>query len=166
MNSPTRPDVYDKVNARDLPGRLVYDERLTAPRIWWAIAVLFGLSLALVFLPYGLIAALIAMAIGTCLAGMYVSAQGSTRIRVTGDTLFVMDARIPLTALGQPEVLDGEEARAWRTYKADMRAFMVMRSFIPTAVRVEILDPDDPTPYLYLSTRTPDRLAKAIGERA
>ncbi|WP_328769626.1 DUF3093 domain-containing protein [Streptomyces sp. NBC_00286] len=148
------------------PSRLAYDERLAAPRIWWAIAVLFGLSLALVFLPYGLIAALIAMAIGTCLAGMYVSAQGSTRIRVTGDTLFVMDARIPLTALGQPEVLDGEEARAWRTYKADMRAFMVMRSFIPTAVRVEVLDPDDPTPYLYLSTRTPDRLAKAIGERA
>ena len=148
------------------PSRLVYDERLTAPRIWWAIAVLFGLSLALVFLPYGLIAALIALAIGTCLAGMYVSAQGSTRIRVTDDTLFVMDAHIPLTALGQPEVLDGEEARAWRTYKADLRAFMAMRSFITTAVRVEILDPDDPTPYLYLSTRTPDLLAKAIGERA
>ncbi|GCB51284.1 DUF3093 domain-containing protein [Streptomyces sp. NL15-2K] len=146
--------------------RLVYDERLTAPKAWWAIAVLFGLSLALIFLPYGTIAALITLSIGTCLAGMYVSAQGSARIRVTGDTLFVTDARIPLTALGQPKVLDGEEARAWRTYKVDLRAFMVMRSFITTAVRVEIVDPDDPTPYLYLSTRTPDRLAEAIGTRA
>ncbi|MFJ3620535.1 DUF3093 domain-containing protein [Streptomyces iakyrus] len=146
--------------------RLLYDERLTAPKSWWVIAALFGLSLAAVFMPYGLIAALIALAIGTCLAGMYVSAQGSTRIRVTEDTLFVADARIPLAALGQPEVLEGEEARAWRTYKADLRAFMMMRSFIPGAVRVEVLDPGDPTPYLYLSTRTPDRLAQVIATRA
>ncbi|MGA5076156.1 DUF3093 domain-containing protein [Streptomyces griseoincarnatus] len=146
--------------------RLIYDERLTPPRTWWAIAVLFGLSLALVFLPYGPIAALIGMTIGTCLAGMYVSSQGSTRIRVTNDTLFVADARIPLTALGQPEVLEGEEARAWRTYKADLRAFMVMRGYVSTAVRVEVLDPEDPTPYLYLSTRTPDLLAEALVARA
>ncbi|MFE7889326.1 DUF3093 domain-containing protein [Streptomyces sp. NPDC057412] len=144
--------------------RIIYDERLTAPKTWWVLAALFGISLALVFFPYGPVAALIALAIGTCLAGMYVSAQGSTRIRVTGDTLFVADARIPLKDLGQPEALHGEEARAWRTYKADLRAFMVMRSFLPNAVRVEVLDPDDPTPYLYLSTRTPDLLAKALGK--
>ncbi|MFG2030245.1 DUF3093 domain-containing protein [Streptomyces sp. NPDC048825] len=143
-----------------------YDERLTAPRSWWAIAVLFGLSMALIFMPYGPIAALIALVAGTCLAGLFVSSQGSMRIRVTNGLLVAGDARIPLNALGEPQVLEGEEARAWRTYKADMRAFMVMRSYITTAVRVEIVDPDDPTPYLYLSTRTPDRLAKAIGERA
>ncbi|MFC7908224.1 DUF3093 domain-containing protein [Streptomyces nigra] len=144
--------------------RIIYDERLTAPKTWWVLAALFGISLALVFFPYGPVAALIALAIGTCLAGMYVSAQGSTRIRVTGDTLFVADARIPLKDLGQPEALHGEEARAWRTYKADLRAFMVMRSFLPNAVRVEVLDPEDPTPYLYLSTRTPDLLAEALGK--
>ncbi|WCD94913.1 DUF3093 domain-containing protein [Streptomyces sp. HUAS 31] len=145
------------------PSRLRYDERLTPPKTWWAIAVLFGLSLALVFFPYGPIAAFIGLTIGTCLAGMYVSSQGSTRIRVTQGTLFVADARIPLTALGQPEVLRGEEARAWRTYRADLRAFMVMRSFVPTAVRVEVVDPDDSTPYLYLCTRTPELLAEALG---
>ncbi|MFE9648337.1 DUF3093 domain-containing protein [Streptomyces sp. NPDC006365] len=143
-----------------------YDERLTAPRSWWVIAVLFGLSMALIFMPYGPIAALIALVAGTCLAGLFVSSQGSMRIRVTNGLLVAGDARIPLNALGEPQVLEGEDARAWRTYKADMRAFMVMRSYITTAVRVEIVDPDDPTPYLYLSTRTPDRLAKAIGERA
>ncbi|KUO16276.1 DUF3093 domain-containing protein [Streptomyces dysideae] len=139
-----------------------YDERLTAPKAWWVIAVLFGLSLALVFLPYGPIAALIALMAGTGLAGFLVSAQGSMRIRVTAGLLVVGDARIPLTALGEPQVLDGEEARAWRTHKADLRAFMVMRSYIPTAVRVEVTDPDDPTPYVYVSTRAPDRLAAAL----
>ncbi|MGW5650594.1 DUF3093 domain-containing protein [Streptomyces humi] len=146
------------------PSQLVYDERLTAPNTWWVIADLFGVSMALIFFPYGPVAALIALTLGACLAGMYVSAQGSTRIRVTGDTLFVADARIPLTALGRPEVLEGEEARAWRTYKTDLRAYMVMRSFLPSAVRVEVIDPDDPTPYLYLATRSPERPAEALGK--
>ncbi|MEU0042979.1 DUF3093 domain-containing protein [Streptomyces werraensis] len=148
------------------PGRLLYDERLTAPKAWWGAAMLFGIALALIFLPYGPVAALIGMSFGTCLAGMYVSAQGSTRIRVTADMLFVADARIPLATLGKPEALHGEEARAWRTYKADMRAFMVMRSVVPGAVRVEVLDPEDPTPYLYLSSRTPELLAEALASRS
>jgi hypothetical protein len=59
-------------------------------------------------------------------------------------------------------VLDAEEARAWRTYKADTRAFLLLRGYIPTALRVEVTDPEDPTPYLYLSTREPERLAQAL----
>jgi hypothetical protein len=81
---------------------------------------------------------------------------------VVGDSLVAGDARIPLTALGEAEVLDAEEARAWRTHKADTRAFLLLRSYIPTALRVEVTDPEDPTPYLYLSTREPERLAEAI----
>ncbi|MES4828099.1 DUF3093 domain-containing protein [Streptomyces anthocyanicus] len=139
-----------------------YDEHLTAPRTWWAISLLFGLSMAAIFLPFGLIAALTALVAGTGLAGFHVSSQGSLRIRVIAGLLVAGEARIPLSALGEPEVLDGEEARAWRTYKANMRAYMVMRSYITTAVRVEVVDPDDPTPYVYLSTRSPERLAEAI----
>lgn len=59
-------------------------------------------------------------------------------------------------------MLDAEEARAWRTYKADARAFMLLRGYVETAVRVEVTDPDDPTPYVYLSTRNPQGLAAAL----
>ena len=86
---------------------------------------------------------------------MAVSSYGSARIRVVAGALVAGDARIPLAALGDAEVLDAEEARAWRTHKADPRAFMLLRSYIPTAVRVEVTDPADPTPYVYLSTREP-----------
>ncbi len=65
-------------------------------------------------------------------------------------------------ALGRVDVLDGEEARAWRTYKADLRAPCLMRSCIGSAVRIENTDPDDPTPHVYLSTRTPQAPAGAI----
>lgn len=43
---------------------------------------------------------------------------------------------------------------------------MLLRGYIPTAVRVEVTDPEDPTPYLYLSTRQPERLVAALRSAA
>lgn len=139
-----------------------YEERLTAPRSWWLVSFLVGLSLALVLLPFGTLPMLVGLVGGTAAAAVAASSYGSVRIRVVGGSLVAGDARIPLTALGEAEVLDAEEARAWRTHKADTRAFLLLRSYIPTALRVEVTDPEDPTPYLYLSTREPERLAEAI----
>jgi hypothetical protein len=39
---------------------------------------------------------------------------------------------------------------------------MLLRSYVPTALKVDVTDPADPTPYLYLSTRSPKRLAEAL----
>ncbi|MFG2621472.1 DUF3093 domain-containing protein [Streptomyces sp. NPDC048507] len=139
-----------------------HDERLSAPRSWWGIAALTGVACALMLLPLGALPPLAGLVGGTALTGMLVSSYGSARVRVVNGSLAAGDARIPVAALGEPEVLEAEEARAWRTYKADMRAFMLMRSYVPTAVRVEVTDPDDPTPYVYVSTREPLALAAAI----
>ncbi|MEV6326759.1 DUF3093 domain-containing protein [Streptomyces sp. NPDC051909] len=139
-----------------------FDERLTAPRSWWGIAVLLGLSGALILLPLGVLPALGGLLAAGALAAVGVSSYGSARIRVVAGSLVAGDARIPASALGRPEVLDAEEARAWRTHKADPRAYMVMRSYVATAVRVEVTDPEDPTPYVYLSSREPEALAAAI----
>ncbi|WP_330235219.1 DUF3093 domain-containing protein [Streptomyces sp. NBC_00566] len=139
-----------------------YEERLTAPRSWWLISVLVGVSFALILLPFGTLPLLGGLVGGTAVAAVMASAYGSPRIRVVGDSLIAGEARIPVSALGSAEVLDAEEARAWRTYKADTRAFLLLRAYIPTALRVEVTDPEDPTPYLYLSTREPEKLAAAI----
>ncbi|MFD3805825.1 DUF3093 domain-containing protein [Streptomyces sp. NPDC058611] len=144
------------------PSPAHHDERLTAPRSWWVIAVLIGLACALMLLPLGSLPLLAGLVGGTALAGLAVSSYGSARVRVVNGSLAAGDARIPVSALGEPEVLDAEESAAWRTYKADTRAFMFMRSYVPTAVRVEVTDPADPTPYVYVSTREPQALASAI----
>ncbi|SCK50266.1 DUF3093 domain-containing protein [Streptomyces sp. WMMB 322] len=144
--------------AQDRP----YDERLTAPRSWWLIAGLFGLGGALTMLPLGVLPMLGGLAVAGVLAAVAVSSYGSARIRVVADSLVAGDARVPLSALGTAHVLDEEEAFAWRTHKSDPRAHMLLRSYIRTAVRVEVTDPADPTPYLYLSTRTPRKLADAL----
>ncbi|MFJ5772665.1 DUF3093 domain-containing protein [Streptomyces sp. NPDC093094] len=139
-----------------------YEERLTAPRTWWLVSFLVGVSMALILLPFGTLPMLGGLVGGTAAAAVVASSYGSVRIRVVGGSLIAGDAKIPVTALGESEVLDPEEARAWRTYKADTRAFLLLRAYIPRALKVEVTDPADPTPYLYLSTREPERLAEAI----
>ncbi|WP_327698157.1 DUF3093 domain-containing protein [Streptomyces sp. NBC_00459] len=139
-----------------------YEERLTAPRSWWLISFLVGVSFALILLPFGTLPLLGGLVGGTAVAAVAASSYGSIRIRIVGDALIAGEAKIPVTALGEAEILDAEEARAWRTYKADTRAFMLLRSYIPTALRVQVTDPKDPTPYLYLSTREPEQLVAAL----
>ncbi|MCT9077070.1 DUF3093 domain-containing protein [Streptomyces fulvoviolaceus] len=144
------------------PHATPYEERLTAPRSWWLISFLVGFALALILLPFGTLPMLGGLAGGTAAAAVVASSYGSMRIRVVGDSLIAGEAKIPVSALGEAEILDPEEARAWRMHKADARAFMLLRAYIPTALKVEVTDPDDPTPYLYLSTREPERLADAL----
>jgi hypothetical protein len=139
-----------------------YDERLTAPRSWWIIAGLFGVCGALILLPLGPLPMLGGLVGAGALAAGAVSSYGSARIRVVAGSLVAGDAKIPVSALGEAEVLEQEEARAWRLHKADTRAFMLLRSYVPTALRVLNTDPEDPTPYLYLSTRDPRALAAAL----
>ncbi|HEY9438357.1 MAG TPA: DUF3093 domain-containing protein [Streptomyces sp.] len=144
------------------PSAPPFDERLTAPRTWWLIAFGVGLACALILMPFGGLPLLGGLVGGTAACAVIVSSYGSVRIRVVAGALVAGEARIPLSALGEARVLDAEEALAWRTHKADARAFMLLRSYVPTAVRVEVTDPDDPTPYLYLSTRQPQALVAAL----
>jgi len=139
-----------------------YEERLTAPRSWWLVCFLVGAAMALILLPFGTLPLLAGLVGGTAVSAVVASSYGSIRIRVVGGSLIAGEAKIPVAALGEAEILDQEAARAWRTYKADTRAFMLLRAYIPTALRVEVTDPEDPTPYVYLSTREPERLAQAL----
>ena len=59
-----------------------------------------------------------------------------------------------------------EEAVAWRRTKADPRAFMLMRAYVPTALKVEVTEPGGSDAVVYLSTRSPQRLAAALERSA
>ncbi|MFF3372262.1 DUF3093 domain-containing protein [Streptomyces sp. NPDC002680] len=146
------------------PSSPAYEERLTVPRSWSLVSFPVGLWAALALLPLGTLPMLAGLAGGIAVTAAVMSAYGSPRIRVVGGFLIAGEAKIPVSALGEARTLDPEETRAWRTYKADARAFLLLRAYIPTALRVEVADPADPTPYLYLSTREPERLAQALRE--
>ncbi|WP_165989096.1 DUF3093 domain-containing protein [Streptomyces sp. YIM 98790] len=139
-----------------------YEERLTVPAAWWVMAALAVALLGVSLAPLGPVPVLAGLAAGAAGAAVALNTYGSARIRVAEGWLLAGPARIPLAALGEARALDAGEALAWRTHRADARAFMLLRGYVRTAVRVEVTDPDDPTPYLYLSTRQPVRLAAAL----
>ncbi|MHA6763304.1 DUF3093 domain-containing protein [Streptacidiphilus sp. PAMC 29251] len=140
----------------------MYDERLTAPLTWWLFPAGSGISFGLIFYLFGAVPGLLALMAGAAVGAVLLSSYGSVRIRVVQGLLVAGDARIPVEALGAALPLDRKEAFLWRTRKADARAFMLLRAYIPTALKVEVTDPKDPTPYLYLSTRDPQGLAAAL----
>ncbi|WP_406298850.1 DUF3093 domain-containing protein [Embleya sp. NBC_00888] len=139
-----------------------YSERLGVPASWWALTALMAVSGALVGLAFGIVPTIVlALALGA-LAAWATGAYGAARITVTETELLAGRARIPLTALGAGVALDPEQARSLRMENADPRAFMLLRAYIPGAARIEVVDPADPTPYLYLSSRNPQRLVDVV----
>lgn len=141
----------------------VYAERLSVPLVWWLIPVFFLVVLTVGFNLY--LGALAAAGIMTVIIGGTVAAlvaYGNVRVRVGADTFAAGAAWLPLTAVGAVYPLDADQAYALRGPRADARAHLVLRGYIPRAVRVDVDDATDPTPYWYVSTRHPQELAATL----
>jgi hypothetical protein len=115
------------------------------------------LVLAPVSLPAGVIGAVVLY--GGCLALAFGSAP---RIEVSGATLSVGKASIPLAQVGDVVVYTGADATAQLRTKLDARAWLMIRGWVHSLVKVEVTDPADPTPYWLVSSRRPQLLADAI----
>jgi hypothetical protein len=87
---------------------------------------------------------------------------GSARVRISDGVLYAGPAHISVDLLGTPEPLDAEGTRRVHGVDADARAFLLTRPYLKRSVRVPVHDPADPTPYWLISTRHPDRLARAL----
>lgn len=146
-------------------GQLGYSERLWPSAPVWLVVLLVAASGGLVVVKVAplWLSALIALA---CIAvAAWALVRSSARVAVTGTELVAGRARIPLGLLGEIDVLDHAEFTALRGPRADVRAYLCQRSWIPRGVRVAIVDPNDPTPYWLVSSREPTKLAAAV-ERA
>ncbi|WP_324650918.1 DUF3093 domain-containing protein [Georgenia sp. H159] len=80
-----------------------------------------------------------------------------------GPTFRAGNARIGVEHLGTAEVLDADAMRAAMGPEADARAYLCHRPWVRQAVRVAVVDPDDPTPYWLVASRRPTELAAALG---
>lgn len=142
---------------------LEYGERLTVPLRWWVQGTMLVASLWLatvVALPE--VAAWIISAVALALMTALLVGYGSARITVGGGELAAGRARIAAVHLGEALPLDADATRRLAGPEADARAYLLLRPYLKRAVRVEITDPDDPTPYWLLATRRPDDLAAAL----
>jgi len=139
----------------------VYREKLwPSPWVFLATALVIPGSI-LVLAPISMVAGIITAIV---LYGgiVLVLALSSPRVEVTDGILTAGHARISVEQLGDVTCFDGAEATAERGPRMDMRAWLLLRGWISSIVRIEISDPSDPAPYWIVSTRNPEKLAAAI----
>lgn len=143
----------------------VYAERLWVPLRWWAVATMFWASVLLAFLVA--LPPAVALAAGALLAGLnlvvFVS-LGRAVVAVESGSFRAGRAQIPVDLLAMPEALDAEATRRTAGVEADARAYLLLRPYLSQAVRVQVVDPADPTPYWLVATRRPGTLAAVLSE--
>ena len=140
-----------------------HEETLYAPLSWWLVVAGFAIVVWWVFV----LATPLAVAVGAGLVvaaalGGVLWAYGRAAVTVRGGEIAACGARIEVEYCGPAQALDASQTAAVRGRDADARAYLALRPYIATSVRLEIADERDPTPYWLISTRNPDRLVAAI----
>ena len=147
-----------------LDSREVFAERQWPSSAAWLLAPGGGLFAGLAVFPLSDVAS-VAVFLAVTLTITIVLARTAERVVVTdGSDPGLRAGRAFLEAwhVGEVTELDRAACREALGPGADARAFLAHRGWIPTAVRVRVLDPEDPTPYWLISTRRPTELAAAL----
>ncbi|WP_315097464.1 DUF3093 domain-containing protein [uncultured Cellulomonas sp.] len=138
-----------------------YAERLWLGPLGWALLAVFAAMMAVAFIPLDtVVAGLVGAAV--LVAGAVGLVVLAPRVEVADGVLRAGAAHIPVALLGDAVALDAVSTRAELGPRLDARAHLCLRGWIRTAVRVEVRDPQDPTPYWVVSTRRPAELAAAL----
>ena len=78
--------------------------------------------------------------------------------------LHTRNSRIERKHIGASTVLDPEQMRLQAGRDARARAYLLLRPYISTGVRIDIEDERDPAPYWLVSSRRASALAAALSE--
>jgi hypothetical protein len=134
-------------------------------RLYPSIGVFLALSLGfpmllLAAMPFGLEIGLTVSIIGT--ASLFGFTFVFSPVIEVDQELRVGRFRIPLKVIGNCTQLNNEELKLAIGVNADARAQLLIRGYIKTGLKIEINDPEDPTPHVIVSTRRPAELAVAL----
>jgi hypothetical protein len=122
---------------------------LAAPMTFLAIA------------PFGIPAAIISGLLAA--AGLILLLQlRAPSIKIADGELRVANISLPTEVLTKCEIFHGADAFAERGPRLNPRAARLLIGDIDPVVKITITDPNDPTPYLLLSTRRPEMLRDAL----
>ncbi|WP_273654536.1 DUF3093 domain-containing protein [Cellulomonas fimi] len=154
------PGTAPRPSSAPVPGQ-VWSERLWPGPWGWTLLVAFTLMLGVVLLP---VDAVLAVVVGlvALVGGLTAAVLLTPTVSVAGGVLRAGRAHIPVALLGEVTVLDADALRAELGPRLDARAHVCLRAWVRSGVRVELTDPDDPTPYWLVSSRRPEELARAL----
>ena len=141
---------------------LIFHERLLPGPGGWLGTVGLGAIAAIALWPVHTVAAVVAGVL-VCVGSAVALAVTSPVVEVSDNVLHAGSARVPVSLLGHAEALDVTAMRHELGPGLDARAYICLRAWAKTGVRVALDDPADPTPYWLVSTRRPELLARALG---
>ena len=127
--------------------------------IWLALSLSFPMLL-LAAMPFGLEAGIAVSVIGS--VTLLLIAHFSSPVIEVDHTMRAGRFNIPLEIMGEIQELSKEDLNKILGVKADARAQLLIRAYVKTALKIELTDKEDPTPYLVISTRRPKELAVAL----
>lgn len=140
-----------------------FAERLTVPWWWWPLGVAIAALLAAeIHLGYPGVRAWLPYLLTVPLALGSLAWVGRHQVRVEDGELHVGPAHVPLRHLGQLTTIAPKNKRPALGPELDPAAFVLHLPWIGPAVRVELTDPADPTPYWLFSLRNPEGLAEQL----
>jgi len=143
-----------------------FRERLLPGPGGWSAAFAFAVVLGVALWPVddvlSISAAVIALVVLAALAWWTSPVVSVLPGPDGGGELRAGRAAIPTSLLGPVTVLDRAGMTRELGPALDARAYVCLRAWARTGVRVELVDPADPTPYWLVSTRRPAELAAAL----
>jgi hypothetical protein len=99
------------------------------------------------------------------LAIFFVARSLTSTITFDGNTLKIDKAQIESQYLGEVTVLDSQELRLVRTREADPAAYLAIRFWMSTGIKVALNDPRDSTPYWLITSKRGEELAALLTEK-
>jgi hypothetical protein len=144
---------------------MVIFKELLRPPIW-VLAFIYFLLLSLViaiWAAFDTTATIAALAAAT-IAIIYLAFAMRSTISVDGKELRIDRAHIDIKYLGDVKILDSSAMRLLRTRDADPAAYLAIKFWVPTGVKIAVVDPRDPTPYWLITSKRGEEIAALLNK--
>ncbi|MTA31730.1 MAG: DUF3093 family protein [Actinobacteria bacterium] len=141
---------------------MIFSEALRPPL--WVLAFIYFMFLSLVIAIWAALdtTATIGSFILATLAIPIIAKSLTSKISITENELRIDRAHIERKYLGKVTVLDSDAMRLLRTRDANPAAYLAIRFWASKGVKIELIDPRDPTPYWLITSKRGDELAASL----
>lgn len=145
--------------------QVIYTEKLRPSPGIWALCAVAAAATALMVFPVWKIGAVVLPVVTFLLLALWMRSL-TVKIIVTSSQLIVGEAHIDRKYVAAAHAYDAEAARVARGIELNARAFLMVRPWIKPAVKIDIADETDPTPYWLVSSTRPQEFAAALNTHA
>lgn len=143
---------------------MIFKEDLRPPI--WVLAFIYFLFLSLViaiWAAFNNTVALITFVTAT-IAIIYIAFAMRSKITLDDNELRIDRAHIETKYLGRATILDSHAMRLLRTRDADPAAYLAIKFWAPTGIKIEVIDPRDPTPYWLITSKRSEDIATLLNK--